>query len=295
MDKHGKVWMNPSRPIQFFSDATCALDQAQVVVVPVPYDGTSTWGKGADKGPEALILASEHLEGYDIETRYEVCDHGFYTDDPVTEKRSPEAMVQAVYTRVKQRLDQNKLCITLGGEHSVSIGAVQAHAEKFSDLTVLQLDAHSDLRDEYHGSKFNHACVMSRIQEQCPIVQVGIRSMDAHELARMDPDRMFFAEDILGPDRKPWIERAIDKMSSRVYVTIDLDVFDSSVMPSTGTPEPGGLFWYDVLRFLRRVSKERMIVGFDVVELCPNEANRAPDFLAAKLVYKLSGYIFSSL
>ncbi|MCF7975310.1 MAG: agmatinase [Phycisphaerae bacterium] len=286
--------MSPSDPIQFFPDLPCTSDQAQIVLVPVPYDGTSTWGKGADKGPEALIRASEHLEGYDIETRYEVCDHGFYTEDPVTENRSPEAMVQAVYARVKQRLDQNKFCITLGGEHSVSIGAVQAHAEKFSDLTVLQLDAHSDLRDEYHGSKFNHACVMSRIQEMCSIVQVGIRSMDAHELSRMDPDRMFFAETILGHRPKPWVERAIEKMAPKVYVTLDLDVFDSSIMPSTGTPEPGGLFWYDVLRFLRRVSNDRMIVGFDVVELCPNHANRAPDFLAAKLVYKLASYIFSA-
>jgi len=283
--------MSCSDANQFFPDATCSLEKAQMVLVPVPYDGTSTWGKGADKGPDALIRASEHLEAYDIETRYEVCDHGFYTDDPVTENSSPETMTQAVYARVKQRLDQNKFCITLGGEHSVSIGAVQAHAEKYSDLTVLQLDAHSDLRDEYQGSKFNHACVMARVREMCSTVQVGVRSIDAHELSHVEPDRMFYAHDIFG--QTAWMERAIEKMAPNVYVTLDLDVFDSSFMPSTGTPEPGGLFWYDVMRFLRRMCHERRVVGFDVVELCPNNANRAPDFLAAKLVYKFASYIFS--
>lgn len=284
--------MTHSKPTQFFPDVICSLEKAQMVLIPVPYDGTSTWGKGADKGPDAIIQASEHLEAYDIETRYEVSDHGFYTDTPVTEDKSPEAMTQAVYTRVKQRLDQNKFCIVLGGEHSVSIGAAQAHAEKFSDLTVLQLDAHSDLRDEYHGSKYNHACVMARIRQWCSVVQVGIRSMDTTELCRVKPDRMFFAQDIIG--QSVWVERAIEKMASNVYVTIDLDVFDSSLMPSTGTPEPGGLFWYDVMRFLHRLCKERRVVGFDVVELCPNKDNRAPDFMASKLLYKFASYIFSA-
>jgi agmatinase len=284
--------MSHSDPVPFFPDVACSLDKAQMVLVPVPYDGTSTWGKGADKGPDAMIRASEHLEAYDIETRYEVSDHGFYTDVPVKENQSPEAMTRAVYARVKQRLDQDKFSIVLGGEHSVSIGAVQAHAEKFSDLTVLQLDAHADLRDEYCGSKYNHACVMARIRQWCSTVQVGIRSMDAKALSSVEPDRMFFASDIIG--HSVWVERAIEKMASNVYVTIDLDVFDSSLMPSTGTPEPGGLFWYDVMRFLRRLCKERRVVGFDVVELCPNQGNRAPDFVAAKLVYQFASYIFSS-
>ncbi len=284
--------MSCSDSNQFFPDVTCSVENAQMVLVPVPYDGTSTWGKGANRGPKAIIEASEHLEAYDIETRYEVCDHGFYTDEPVTENRSPEAMTQAVYTRVKHWLDLNKFCMLLGGEHSVSIGAVQAHAEKYSDLTVLQLDAHSDLREEYQGSRYNHACVMARVRESCSAVQVGIRSMHAEELSRVKPDRMFFAEDIFG--QSAWVERAIGKMSPNVYVTIDLDVFDSSVMPSTGTPEPGGLFWYDTVHFLRRICKERRVVGFDVVELCPNKVNKAPDFLAAKLIYKFASYIFSS-
>jgi len=277
---------------QFFAEAASSQDEAQMVLIPVPYDGTSTWGKGADKGPEAMFQASEHLEVYDIETRYEVADHGFYTDSPVIENQSPKAVVQAVNTRVKQNLDQNKFCITIGGEHTVSIGAVQAHADKFSDLSVVQLDAHADLRETYKGSKYNHACVMSRVRKWCPTVHVGIRSMDSKELSRVEPDRMFFAEDIIG--HTVWVERAIAKMSPNVYVTIDLDVFDSSLMPSTGTPEPGGLFWYDVTNFLRALCKERRVVGFDVVELCPNQSNRGPDFLAAKLVYKFCSYIFSA-
>lgn len=284
--------MSQSDTTQFFPDVTSSLEKAQVVLVPVPYDGTSTWGKGADKGPDALIAASEHLESYDIETRYEARDHGFFTDTPVKEGRSPESMTQAVYARVKRRLDQNKFCVVLGGEHTVSIGSVQAHAEKYSEMTVLQLDAHSDLRDEYQGSKYNHACVMARIREWCSTVQVGVRSMSANELSRVEPDRMFFASDIIG--QNVWVERAIEQMASNVYVTIDLDVFDCSLMPSTGTPEPGGLFWYDVVRFLRRLCKERRVVGFDVVELCPNQGNRAPDFVAAKLVYKFASYIFSA-
>lgn len=284
--------MGQSDSMPFFPEAASSQEAAQMVLVPVPYDGTSTWGKGADKGPEAIFRASEHLEVFDIETRYEVADHGFYTDSPVTENKTPQAMIKAVNTRVLQHLDQNKFCITLGGEHTVSIGAVQAHTKKYSDLTVVQLDAHADLREQYKGSKYNHACVMSRIRKWCPTVHVGIRSMDSKELSRVEPDSMFFAQDIIGS--KVWVERAIAKMSPNVYVTIDLDAFDSSLMPSTGTPEPGGLFWYDVMHFLRALCKERRVVGFDVVELCPNDCNRGPDFLAAKLVYKFCGYIFSA-
>ena len=180
--------------------------------------------------------------------------------------------------------------MVLGGEHTVSIGSVRAHLSKFPDLSVLQLDAHTDLRDEYDGSKYNHACVMARIKELCPIVQVGIRSMDVSEKAVIDADRVFFAKDTLHSG--DWTDEVIARLSEKVYVTIDLDVFDPSIMPSTGTPEPGGLLWYDVLALLRAVLTARMVVGFDVVELCPIAAHKAPDFLAAKLIYKLLTYKF---
>lgn len=269
-----------------YSDAA----DAKIVVVPVPYDGTSTWVKGADKGPQAIIEASVNLEFYDIETDSEVYRRGIFTDSAVDAGPSPDRMVTAVEQRVRQHLANEKFTVVIGGEHSVSIGPARAHADHFADVTVLQLDAHSDLRAEYEGSRLNHACVMARIKEHGPIVQVGIRSMDISEKPFLDPDRVFFAQNIVG--RTDWIEKVVAKLTERVYVTIDLDVFDPAIMPATGTPEPGGLLWYEVLALLRRVCRERTVVGFDVVELCPVEGNWASDFLAAKLIYQLLSYKF---
>jgi agmatinase len=260
-------------------------DTAQIVVVPVPYDGTSTYVKGADKGPEAIIRASGNMELYDIETDSQVYLRGIFTDAPVNDGPEPEKMVRAVERRVGKHLANDKFVIVLGGEHSVSIGAVQAHAQKYPGMTVLQLDAHSDLRDQYEGSRYNHACVMARVKEICPIVQVGIRSMDISEKPALDRERVFFAEDIHngtagGAD-------IIGMLTDQVYITIDLDAFDPSIMPSTGTPEPGGLLWYDVLDLLKGVCRQSTVVGFDVVEMCPAATNWGPDFMAAKLIYKL--------
>lgn len=257
---------------------------AKIVVLPVPYDGTSTWVKGADKGPQAIIGASANLEFYDIETDSEVYRRGIFTDAPVDVGSSPDHMVAAVEQRVRDHLANEKFPVVIGGEHSVSIGAARAHAAHFPGVTVLQLDAHCDLRDEYEGSRLNHACVMARIKECCPIVQVGIRSMDISEKPSVDADRIFFAKDIVG--RTEWIDRVIGRLTEEVYVTIDLDVFDPAAVPATGTPEPGGLLWYEVLGLLRCVCWERTVVGFDVVELCPVEGNWASDFLAAKLIYQ---------
>ena len=268
------------------------LEHARVVIVPVPYDRTSTWLKGADKGPAAIIEASGNMELYDIETDSEVYKEGIFTDEPVETELSPEDLVRKVEERVLSYIDADKYVVVLGGEHSVSVGSAQAHIERYPDTTVLQLDAHSDLRDRYEGSKYNHACVMARIQELCPIVQVGIRSMDISEKQSLDKKRVFFAEDIY--NRSDWMKDVVSKLSEKVYITIDLDVFDPSIMPSTGTPEPGGLLWYDVLSLLKMVFVSRDVVGFDVVELCPNDINKAPDFLAAKLIYKLLSYKFKS-
>lgn len=266
------------------------LEGVKVVVVPVPYDGTSTWIKGADKGPAAIIEASANMELYDIETDSEVYRKGIFTDKPVECGDKPEDMIGAVKKRVKSHIENGKFIVILGGEHSVSIGAIKAYTEKNSDITVLQLDAHSDLRPEYNNSKYNHACVMARVKEMAPIVQVGIRSMDSSEKKNVDADRIFFAEDIC--NQKDWIKKAISKLSDKIYITIDLDVFDPSIIPSTGTPEPGGMLWYDVLGFLKLVFEKKEVVGFDVVELCPTENNKTPDFLAAKLIYKLLSYKF---
>lgn len=266
------------------------LKNARVVVIPVPYDRTSTWIKGADKGPATIIEASAHMELYDIETDSEIYKKGIFTAEPVAGQQSAEDMVEMVAEQVQQHLQNDKFVVVLGGEHSVSIGSVSAHVANNTDITVLQLDAHSDLRDEYEGSKYNHACVMARIVELCPIVQVGIRSMDLSEKKTLDTNRVIFASEI--STNKTWIEKVLSKLSQNVYVTIDLDVFDPSIMSSTGTPEPGGLLWHDVLGLLRTVFESRNVVGFDVVELCPDQRNKAPDFLAAKLIYKLLSYKF---
>ena len=266
------------------------LNRAEVVILPVPYDATSTWIKGADKGPAAIIEASGHMELYDIEMDSQVYQKGIYTAEPVDVGNDPDDMVEAVREKVGYYIDDGKFVVVLGGEHSVSIGSVMAHVSQGKDITVLQLDAHSDLRDEYEGSKYNHACVMARIKELCPIVQVGIRSMDYSEKAAVDKTRVFFAESIYRD--KDWKKKVLSRLSDRVYITIDIDVFDPSVVPSTGTPEPGGLLWYDVLVLLKSVFDDKEVVGFDVVELCPDERNKAPDFLAAKLIYKLLSYKF---
>jgi len=265
-------------------------ENSTIVIIPVPYDGTSTWIKGADKGPEAIIEASANMELYDIETDSEVYKKGIFTDSPVQGLSFPEDVVETLADAVTYHIEDGKFVVVIGGEHSISTGPVKAHAKNHKDLTVLQLDAHSDLRDEYNGSKYSHACVMARIAEICPFLQVGIRSMDVSEKDRMDKNRAFFAKDI--HNDKNWIKKVVSKLSKTTYITIDLDVFDPSIMPSTGTPEPGGLFWYDVLALLKEVSENTNIVGFDVVELCPDDRNKAPDFLTAKLIYKLLSYKF---
>jgi len=261
-----------------------------IVIVPVPYDETSTWIKGADKGPDAILNASPNLEFYDIETGMEVHKRGIYTLPPVTEKSSPGKLVEAVRNTALNLLKERKFPVFIGGNHTVSIGSAMAFSEFFPDLSVLQLDAHTDLRQEYEGSPFNHACVMARIREFAPIVQAGIRSMSAEELPYADRQRIFTAHDLYHD--KTLYETALGKLSRNVYITIDLDVLDPSLMPSTGTPEPGGPEYYELMHFLKEVARKRNVVGFDVVELCPSPSNKAPDFVAAKIIYQLLSYIF---
>lgn len=269
----------------------CDPAESKIVILPIPYDGTSTWVKGSDKGPEALLEASANMELYDIETDSEVYLEGIFTESPIVESSSPEAMVKVAKAKTKELIDSGKFVVTIGGEHSVSIGPIQAHAERYKNMSVLQIDAHTDLRDSYEGSKNNHACVMARAQDICPIVQVGIRSMDVGEKERLDPNRVFWAHRITKCDK--WMDSAIDLLTENVYLTVDLDGFDPSIMPSTGTPEPGGLMWYETLTFIRKVIEKKNLVGFDVVELCPNPLEKSSDFLATKLVYKILSYKFA--
>ena len=266
-------------------------DESGIVIIPVPYDETSTWMKGAYKGPDAIMEASVNLEFYDIETSSEAHLKGIFTVPPVLQKESPEKLTEDMYYRILTLLSENKFPVIVGGNHTVSIGAIKAFAEYFDNLTVLQLDAHADLRQVYEGSKLNHACAMARARECAHVVQVGIRSMSAEEVPYVEHDRIFYSHELFY--NKNLYKKAIDKLSDNVYITIDLDVFDPSLMPSTGTPEPGGPEYFELLHFLRDVIKNRNVVGFDVVELCPSATNKSPDFIAAKIIYQLLSYKFS--
>jgi len=269
-----------------------AFDNAAVLLQSIPYDGTSTWGKGADRGFEVFLEAAENMELYDIETDSEVYNKGIHILPAVNEQESSEAVHAAVLESTRKILTYGKLPTFFGGEHAVSIGIIEAFREKYPDLTVLQLDAHADLRSSYDGSAYNHACAMHRASQQGNLVQVGIRSMDSSELEYLDRDRCFLAEEMHGNDN--WMEQSISLLTGPVYISIDLDVFDPSVMPATGTPEPGGMLWYDVIRYLRKVFSSRQIVGFDIVEFAPVESLHAPGFMIAKLYYKLLSYYFEN-
>ena len=271
-------------------DEFAQLETAKVVLIPVPYDGTSTWGKGADKGPEAFLEASENMELYDIETDSEVYKQGIHLTDVVTENGSPETMVNAVHKLAKEYIKRNKFVTLFGGEHSISIGGIRAFNECFDNLTVLHIDAHADLRESYEGTKYNHACAVNEASQTTNLIQVGIRSMDAIERTFMDDEKTFFAHDMANDEY--WIDKVIDLMTENVFITFDLDALDPSILPSTGTPEPGGLFWYETLEFLKQVFEEKNVVGFDIVELCPNSQDKSSDFLAAKLYYKMLSYKF---
>jgi agmatinase len=273
------------------NEVVYSYDESEIIILPVPYDATSTWMRGADKGPEAILEASVNLEFYDIETSSEAHLKGINTVEPVLEKETPEILVKAVYNRTLSLLNDKKFPVIIGGNHSVPIGAFRAFSEFYDDLTILQLDAHADLRQEYEGSKFNHACSMARAREFAPIVQVGIRSMSVGELPFADTERIFYSYQLYSD--KTLYSKAIEKLTKNVYITIDLDVFDPSVMPSTGTPEPGGPDYFELMHFLLQVVSKRNVVGFDVVELCPSDANKAPDFIAAKIIYQLLSYRFA--
>ncbi|WP_340063616.1 agmatinase [Ascidiimonas aurantiaca] len=282
--------MNDKRTYAGIPDAYARLEKAKVVLIPVPYDGTSTWQKGADKGPEAFLQASENMELYDIETDSEVYKQGVFLADAIEESSTPEAMVAEVHAITKKYINKNKFVTLFGGEHSISIGSIRAFNECFDDLTVLHIDAHADLRKEYNGSSCNHACAVYEASQNANLVQVGIRSMDIVETTVLNKDKTFFAHDMV--TNEYWIEEVLEQLTNHVFITFDLDAFDPSILPSTGTPEPGGLFWYETLGFLKRVFSEKTVVGFDIVELCPNTQDRSSDFLAAKLYYKMLSYKF---
>jgi agmatinase len=266
------------------------LPTAKVVILPVPYDSTTEWHGGTREGPQAIISASQYLELYDIELDREIYKVGIHTLPKVQPLlNSPKEMIDRVYHIARELTGQAKFVVMFGGEHSLSLGMVQALKEKKQDISVLQLDAHADLRNEYLGTKYSHACVMRRILELCPIVQVGIRSLSWEEQGFLAQNNMhpFFvtpSSDLASP------EDITALLSDNVYISVDLDVFDPSIMSAVGTPEPGGMQWHEILNLLRTVTLSKRIIGFDLVELCPKEGPASCAFLAAKLAYKLIGY-----
>jgi len=263
---------------------------AKIYLQSISFDGTSTWGKGADEGYDAFLDASENMELYDIETSSEVYRQGIHIIPPAPKYHSAEEMYKDVYRNTKALLLKDKFLTFFGGEHSISIGIIKAHYEHYKNLTVLQVDAHTDLRPSYMGTPYNHACAVYDASQNCNLIQVGIRSMDISENEFLNREKCFFAQSMY--NNTDWMQQSIDLMTDQVYITFDFDAFDPSIMPATGTPEPGGLDWYTTITYLRKVFEQKEVVGFDIVELAPIPDNKAPQFLAAKLYYKMLTYKF---
>ncbi len=274
-------------PFNFLGVSDQSFNNAKVVILPVPYDGTTSYRAGTRDGPKAIINASRFMEHYDVETKKTISDLGFFTlDELEPSSNSAEETIMRVQEVVQDILNAKKFPIVIGGEHSITLGVVRAFSNLYKNLTILQIDAHSDLRDEWEGSKYSHACVMRRCSEIAKIIQVGIRSVSEEEMDFITATKKIktFFGNVFD------INDVLDSLTDNVYITIDVDGLDPSIMPSTGTPEPDGLFWKQVLELISAVGKKKNVIGIDLVELAPIPGNVAPDFLAAKLLYKSIGY-----
>lgn len=270
------------------SEKEARYETARVVIVPVAYDGTTSYRAGTKYGPAAILAASREVETFDHRTKRDIAEIGIATALEIeAEADGPARMVDTVEQEIARHLETGKKAVVLGGEHSITTGAVRAHKTKYPDLSVLHIDAHADMRDSYQGSRFSHASVMRRVREICPAVSVGIRNASEDCVRSIEAQHapVIWAEDCVG--KTGWYDRAIGALSNQVYITFDLDALDPSIMPAVGTPEPGGLHWYETLEFLRAVFRARKVVGFDVVELCPIPGLHHADFLAAKLVAEM--------
>ncbi|NQT23314.1 MAG: agmatinase [Candidatus Omnitrophica bacterium] len=273
------------------------FERSKAVIIPCPYEGTVTYQKGTQKGPAAILEASDYMELFDDELKTETFRIGIHTKSPLRlSQLTVDKAVKIVRNEVEINLRKGKIPVCIGGEHSISIGGVQAASNYFTDISVLQLDAHYDLRDRHEGSNYNHACVARRFLEYCSLTQLGTRSLckEEWEFLKNKPRHLTSLSIYDMRSKSDWKKKVIDSLTNNVYLTLDLDVFDPACMPSVGTPEPGGMYWKEVLDILREVSERKKIIGFDVVELAPISGFIAPDYLAAKLIYRLLGYISDS-
>jgi agmatinase len=269
---------------------------ARAVILPLPLEKTTTYVKGTSRGPEAIVEASSQLEWFDAELKTDPSSLGIHTDwelgNPAWNRKPVEALLDLIRDKAGRILEQGKFLLSLGGEHTITVGLIDPFLKRWGgSLTVVQIDAHADLRMEYQGSLYNHACVMRRLLGRVPIVSAGVRSLDREEydVARADGIRIFYAHEI--HENPDWVPDLVSYIQSEnVYLTVDLDGLDPSIMPSVGTPEPGGLTWEQVLLLVRSITRSHRVVGADVNELCPNGSNHHADFTAAKLCYKILGY-----
>ncbi|MFN2432750.1 MAG: agmatinase [Gemmatimonadota bacterium] len=290
-------FQEPENPANFLGlpDSLARREGAAGVLLPVPYERTVSYGGGAALGPRAILDASRYVELYDHELGDEPCRRGIHTLPPLEVRgEALDAVVEEVAAAWSELLAEPAFPVLLGGEHTVTVGAVRASAERFPGLSVLQLDAHADLRESYQGSPYSHACVMRRLADWVPGVGVGIRALstDEADFARRRGLRLIHGERLQASDE--WMDEALAALTDIVYLTFDVDYFDPSLVPTTGTPEPGGGMWYPTLAFLRRVFAEKRVVAADVVELAPRADQPAGTYLTAKLVYKLFGYRFEN-
>ncbi len=280
-------------------DELSNFDDARIRILPVAYEGTVSYGTGTAHGARAVIEASRNMELYDEETDTEIYRLGIHTLPALESAASPEAMMRGIYERTRELLadkSKDKFLVTIGGEHSITAPVVRAYKERYANLSVLQIDAHADLRDTYDGTPYSHACVMRRITDdmKIPAVQCGIRSLSADEARAIKdlPTRIYWAKDVVGQDG--WQAEAIEHLTGEVFLTIDIDGLDASLVPHTGTPEPGGFSWYETLKLIKTLAARRRIVGMDLVEFSYSEGSDASAFLCAKLIYKTLSYIFAN-
>ncbi|HEX8888088.1 MAG TPA: agmatinase [Pyrinomonadaceae bacterium] len=271
-----------------------SFERARILVWPVSYEGTVSYGTGTGRGAEAVINASRNMELYDEETDAEVYKLGIHTVEESPSIEPPARMMDSLYERARELVSTDKFITMIGGEHSVSAPVIRAHAERYENLSVLQIDAHADLRDTYDGTPHSHASIMARVVRdmRLPSVQCGIRSISAEEARALDklPTRIFWAKDIVG--RSDWWDAAVDGLTENVYLTVDIDGLDPSLVAQTGTPEPGGLGWYETVGLIRTLARRKRVVGMDLTEYSYVEGQDASAFLCAKLIYKSLAFIF---